>query len=139
MNRNQLVHIAAEVIVIAGVAYYCTDKTNKLRKEVEDLKALVAEQDKKIQALTVYFDSQVKKIQTEKKKPAPAPVEVPPKRSLATSTIDNQDVKIASLPIPASAKATIPDVEDSTPETQSEEVEEDEEDVDKMLQKKGKQ
>lgn len=45
-NKQLLIHVGCELVVIGGVAYYLNNKVNKQATEIEELKKMVDQQQK---------------------------------------------------------------------------------------------
>ena len=150
-NKNQIIHIACEVVVLFGIVYYVNHKNKKLLRTIESLAQRIEDQDDLIVRLEDLIKAQtsqilqvqavVSKLASEQFLPPKQDIKVVPREDTKTNKKNvtfknttkakpklNEETKIKSKPVVVEKEDVKEDVEEDVEEDVKEDVEEEEND-----------
>lgn len=98
-NKQQLIHIASEFIIIIAVVYYFSSKNRKLLQYIEDLsqrldehEEVIKKQEKLInKLLSINYQPPTDTKKKPKQPPQPQQPQQPPKNSLTKLTVPTEE------------------------------------------------
>lgn len=128
LDNKQMIHIAAEIVILIGVTFYFSQKNRKLMVHIEDLTLRLEEQDellqnheKVLQKLVAHVSGTPVASKTMVKPTASKPVK-PATAKPATKTSKPVTKPAPTPPAPAPASAPIDDSESDTSDALDEEL-----------------